>query len=127
MNEIFKGMDNASELINENFKNGSIVETGENENGTFMKLGNGWMVCQMEATFSRDVSEVKGEYPIPFIGRPTVFKSAYADQFAAIQDEALLGIGTTLTNYRIMKHTSMPAYRGTGELTLNVIAIGRWK
>ena len=52
LNEIFKGMDNASELINENFLNGSIVEHNLDEEnpvaGHYVRFGNRMQVCWKE-------------------------------------------------------------------------------
>ena len=45
LNEITKGMSNAAEKINQNFLFGSIVESGSNEKGHYVKFGNGIMVC----------------------------------------------------------------------------------
>ena len=52
MNEIFKGMDNAAEQINENFQNGSIVESGLNEVGYYVKYGNGLLEVYQKRTFA---------------------------------------------------------------------------
>src|SRR5699024_2252354 len=51
LHEIFKGMDNAAEQINENFQNGSIVESGVNEEGYYVKYGNGLLEVYQKRTF----------------------------------------------------------------------------
>ena len=77
MNEIYKGMDNAAEQINENFLNGSIVESGENENGEYLRFGNGWQICIPHERISLervDSTSMSGswEFPIPFVSNPFV-------------------------------------------------------
>src|SRR5699024_4956273 len=65
LNEIFKGMDNAAEQINENFK-ALDVEVGENENGYYAKFENGLSLCWREVTFVRESSfNDVGNFPIP--------------------------------------------------------------
>ena len=60
LHEIFKGMDNASETINDNFQNGSIVEHNLDEpsptNGYYVKYGNGWMICFRELTINQAIN-----------------------------------------------------------------------
>ena len=83
LNEIFKGMDNAAEVINENFQNVGIVESGENENGHWAKLGNGWMVCYDDSiAVNQTTNELYGQvyssaafewvFPMAFISEPVV-------------------------------------------------------
>ena len=43
MNEIFKGMDNAAEMIDENFKD-LQYERGTNDDGTYIKFGDGTLI-----------------------------------------------------------------------------------
>ena len=49
LQEIFKGMDNAAEQINENFLLGSVVADNLNESnppsGYYVRFGNGFQVC----------------------------------------------------------------------------------
>ena len=47
MNEIYKGMDNAAEQINENFEK-TKVESGSDENGRWIKYPDGTMECFMK-------------------------------------------------------------------------------
>src|SRR5699024_9214760 len=49
LNEIFKGMSNAAEKINENFEKG-LVEIGENENGHYKVYGDGTLECRTKLT-----------------------------------------------------------------------------
>src|SRR5699024_3959197 len=70
MNEIFKGMDNASEAINENFLKGSIVEDNldetNQENGYYVRFGNGFQLCWGEVRASYyNTSSLDGQWTLP--------------------------------------------------------------
>lgn len=53
LEEIIKGMPNAAEAINNNFNNATIVESGTNENGTYMVFGNGIVVSFGSKEFTK--------------------------------------------------------------------------
>ena len=65
LHEIFKGMDNASEAINENFLSGSIIDSGETNEGSYIKFGNGFCVQFIKFNHVRPGHEQTVDYIIP--------------------------------------------------------------
>ena len=76
LHEIFKGMDNAAEQINENFEM-VAVERGDTANGEYIKYANGLVVCTHAITRNARINQPYGalyreandsvwEYPIEF-------------------------------------------------------------
>ena len=59
MNEIFKGMDNAAEQINENFEQ-LDVEVGEEENERWYKFPSGLAICTKEVVKNITALETYG-------------------------------------------------------------------
>lgn len=63
-------MSNAAEMINENFLAGSVVESGSNGNGNYVKFGNGTMICwDSKRTLVRESGYLlrnKWTFPVPF-------------------------------------------------------------
>src|SRR5699024_4707424 len=80
LHEIFKGMDNASEAINENFKDGSVVEDNLNvtdpANGYYVRFGNGLQICWWDNLKLQYISTVSlernWEFPVSFAEAPIV-------------------------------------------------------
>lgn len=69
LKEIVKGMANASEAINHNFKK-LDVEIGENEYGKWVKFANGFMVCTATVTPNRSIKTIRQNFKMPkdFLG-----------------------------------------------------------
>ena len=59
LHEIFKGMDNAAEQIDENFKQ-LDVEVGEDENGRWYKFPSGLAICTKEVVKNITALETYG-------------------------------------------------------------------
>ena len=127
MNEIFKGMDNAAEMINENFEK-TNVEISENENGYYMKFGNGFAICWREITFNRDTSvSVDGvpkpiafEETYPIIGGVSTSSGGYRDR----NDLNILGINNYYGSWTIGRKTTSSTWSGSGNFTVVVWAAG---
>ena len=127
LHEIFKGMDNSAEQINENFQNGSIVESGVNENGEYLKFGNGWMICTFTGlptttttsagAVYRSWSEV-WNFPEPFAFKPKVFAGA---------SRAWRWAAATATD-NLTAEIRQYAYESNNTpIESTLFAIGRWK
>lgn len=79
LHEIFKGMDNASEAINENFEKLGF-ELKSNENGTYFKHASGLVLV-----FGNDLVKIPSTsgvgvritFPITFASEPDVFPSSH--------------------------------------------------
>jgi|SRR5690625_1833291 len=71
LHEIFKGMDNAAEAINDNFEQVDIIQ-GQNENGSYVKFGNGLIVAWFKMTDTHTHATYEWTYPIPFSNPPIV-------------------------------------------------------
>lgn len=68
LNEITKGMSNAAEMINANFKNVGY-EYGKNEKGEYVKFANGFAICWREIEVDRATTGQVG------IDKPILFKA----------------------------------------------------
>ena len=128
LNEIFKGMDNAAEMINENFK-ALDAEVGENENGYYAKFENGLGLCWREVTFVRGSSSEAGNFP-----KPIAFKTGMP-LFGGISSSAPTGLDRIdtwkmiMANYRDSwtigrNYADFNTWSRTGELTVVLWAIG---
>lgn len=128
LHEIFKGMDNAAEQINENFK-ALDVEVGENEDGYYAKFENGLGLCWREVTFVRGSSSEVGNFPKPIIfkdGMP-LFGGISSSSFGGIDriDTWKMIIANYFNSWTIGRnYRDFNAWSGTGELTVVLWAIG---
>ena len=134
MNEIFKGMDNASEAINENFEgiNDYVIEQGEN----YTKWNSGKLECWGEHT-TQNVTLTKvitsgfpGYYtndiiidlPIDFVGTAvpvgSLLASAYRSPFISY-------IGLKGTKEIKLSLSQIPS--SWSDVTIFYHVIGRWK
>lgn len=131
IHEIFKGMDNAAEQINENFQ-GLAFETGSNEYGRWKKYADGTLEVFFSAPFNSVPiniptggmyrSEVIGfDYPVPFIEPPAVSLNLKGNtlMFPGSTNSAGGANGATLY---VIKTTSV-----TTDLIVMGSALGRWK
>ena len=129
LSEIFKGMDNAAELINENFENGSIVESGKNEFGHYFRMGNGVQVClgRFNHNFDNDQT-VFPTFPKGFKDTSYFVKVAAGDtSWQAVELSAFMGAGPqSVASPRI---TAYPRTSGSfyGERTFVYLAFVHWK
>src|SRR5699024_9095946 len=83
LNEIFKGMDNAAEQINENFEQ-LDVEVGEEENGRWCKFPSGLAICTKEVVKNITALETYGSLYRSSVNEEWYFpikfeKTLYAD------------------------------------------------
>lgn len=126
--EIVKGMANASEAINDNFKKLN-AEISENENGYYVKFGNGLALCWREVTFIRGSSSEAGSYE-----KPITFKTGMP-LFGDISSSSSAGFDRIDTWKMIManytnswtigrNYADFNAWSRTGELTVVLWAIG---
>lgn len=110
----------------------SIVESGSNTNGTYIKYADGTMICTKQlsgsASFSvwfspiylADVSA--GSWPQSFVSLKSVVGTNTASQTSifAIYDPTITSAGTA----RIINIANST---GTKNYNLNIVAIGTWK
>ena len=127
LHEIFKGMDNAAEKIDENFQNGSIVESGENENGFWVKWGNGFQLCMRTIPSGQVITTGHANFvvsfPAPFSGRPYVdFSPDDTDNLrsADLMDNVFMGVSQADQGWRLRARNE----NVTTETPLTLIAIG---
>ena len=139
LNEIFKGKDNASALINENFQNGSIVESGSNDHGEYMKFGNGKLLQIVYyqsknitfrtspdfGGFYRTASPVNVTYPLPFIDSKNVVLLDYERGSLGYDAIKLPQYNGTATNSPDIHIATTSGNSAT--IVLKCIAIGNWK
>lgn len=116
--------------------NSTVVESGTNSNGTYIKYDNGIMICTKTVEGTVDLKEQYytyfyhtadnkyfnlGDYAMPFIERPIcniTFRGGNAQWIGAIQNQSATHVG----DLHILTVTSK-----TAGAYYDVIAIGRWK
>lgn len=111
----------------------SIVASGSNANGRYLRFGDGTLICWEERTFSTTVTLGWGSlfyhavqswsFPYAFVGAKPVCSANYIDSGAE-----LIGMvpNSTLTNITFygLRPTSVAASTSS---TVRLMAIGRWK
>lgn len=124
LNEITKGMSNAAEMINENFKNVGIVESVTNDDGSYIELGDGTILIFGTKSFVKDQGWVKGDVltftsdnlPIPYKKPLNIIYSEYN---ASLYDGRA---GFTQTQVIVSKISnivgSAEVTRNTGDFTM---------
>ena len=130
LNEIFKGMDNASEAINENFLFGSIIEEGENEKGHYVKFGSGLALCFIyDMPVGYEITSrlsAHWAYPISMaevwtvVGVRTAFDGGYSI------NNVTLGVTRGVTE-ALVRFYGRSDFVSTDVVGVNLIAVGRWK
>lgn len=128
LNEIIKGMSNAAEQINANFSEGSIIESGSNDKGHFVKYGNGLMICHGTMTFDLKTPEAWLTLPATYVNTAfTVSLSGATSGFEVLENLAIIGAGASGTSgVRMRRYNDIP-FRGTSVIGINWMTIGRWK
>ena|SRR5690625_3915778 len=125
LNEIFKGMDNAAEMIDSNFKKVGY-EHEKTEDGEYIKFANGFAICWREITFNRSTSNGESglTMPIEFIETVPVFGGA-ATSMSSWRDRndiSQIGVSTYPDAWSFHKEGSYN-WAGSGDFT--VTQIGR--
>ena len=134
MNEIYKGMDNAAEKINENFE-ALGFESGENENGTWTKFPDGTMICTFRGTIRvGDFGRIGWSFPksfteVLYVNAGTDYENrgswdnhVITPRFSNLNhSSAQFTVGKRATT----DYKDVPA-NGT-DIEVTAIAIGRWK
>ena len=122
LNEIFKGMDNAAEQINENFE-AVEMKRGKNESGEYVKYANGWLITHQELTlYGSNWGDGYIDLPAEFDGKASVIISA-ADNNATWMNflrnnvSGYVSLGKRL---RIITGTDTPSY----EIRIVVTCLG---
>ena len=111
---------------------GVIVESGENENGEYIKFGNGRMVCQAYIEFDNIgvtsswgslymSGNISWQYPEPFVGRP--FASANDNITAQPVFEIPVTVSTSVYLFKLASAQSF----SSRSRQISLFAIGRWK
>ena len=127
LNEIFKGMDNAAEQIDQNFKQ-LEVESGSNDDGEWWRFSIGLQVClgtRLGGALSPGNNVITWKYPKEFIGNPNVTGLPHAHTDNAY----LINVGLNIDNPTV--NSARIILRNTHTATtsgyVEPIAIGRWK
>lgn len=114
------------------FLNDSIVESGSNANGTYIKYGNGIMICtksvsspvSMTSSWNTmyEGSQDLGDFPQEFYSIPQVFYTNHSGGGAIPESFATLPSKTSAGSVWYCRTNSM-----TVDVQTDVLAIGRWK
>lgn len=111
----------------------SIVDSGSNANGRYLRFGDGTLICWAERTFSSTITLAWGSlfyhavqswsFPYAFVGAKPVCSATYTDASAELTGMVPNSTLTNITFYG-MRPTSVAA---STSLTARLMAIGRWK
>ena len=133
LHEITKGMDNAAQAINANFKNATIVESNLDETnpskGHYVIFGNGLMMCwhtNLEATYDTNARlTVVWQYPKEFTVQPVAFAVRdYAHEKSEINSSSV-GIRPNEDAAHIRLFSPYGQYFVSGDKTpVRAVAIG---
>ena len=113
----------------------SIVESGSNANGDYIKYSDGTMICTKKVTGQVKITSTwgnlydtgdnpfdLGNWAIPFIDVPIVSISFYGANGQWVE-----GFQTSTTKEKVGKITIASATSKTANSYYNIIGIGRWK
>lgn len=136
INENIQGINNSIGIINTNIgllegKLDSIVESGSNENGNYIKYSDGTMICTKSISGSINFSTEwyglyygsldLGNYPATFIERPKL-----SVQFYGSNSQWVIGM-TNATASHIASINVCKPNQVTAMGYYDIIAIGKWK
>ena len=115
--------------------NSTIIESGTNNNGTYIKYADGTMICTKKVTGQANITSTwgnlydtgdnpldLGNWAIPFIDVPIVSISFYGANGQWVE-----GFQTSITKEKVGKITIASATSKTANAYYDIIAIGRWK
>ena len=132
--EIVKGMAGGAEAIQTNFQFGSVVEIGTNENGTFVKFGNGLAICfkdDVTFAYAGSTAFISGTwtFPITFVGNPSCFGIPRLGYVSARFDAATLALAKAATTsvYGRLNNTSTVNFATGDTQNIPLFAVGMWK
>ena len=121
LNEIFKGMDNAAEVINENFESVEINEVINDQEG-YLEFPGGTVVCFMREELLDAPKNTTVEFPVTFKEPPIVVTSAYRP--GGYNDYATM-IKTLTNSYVSITPVVTNSGSPSSGITATVVAIGR--
>ena len=127
----------SQEYINNNV---GVVDSGSNNNGSYIKFADGTMICYQSQLFSNyQITGTQGvlytttltpnDYPVAFVGNlPIVSRSIKSTTWAVYGFGSNNTTAPSLTNsgsFEIFRGSSTGT--GTVNTIIDIIAIGRWK
>ena len=115
--------------------NSTIIETGTNNNGTYIKYADGTMICTKKITGQAKITSTwgnlydtgdnpldLGDWAIPFIDVPIVSISFYGANGQWVE-----GFQTSTTKEKVGKISIASATSKTANSFYNIIGIGKWR
>ena len=115
--------------------NSTIIETGTNNNGTYIKYADGTMICTKKITGQAKITSTwgnlydtgdnpldLGDWAIPFIEVPIVSISFYGANGQWVE-----GFQTSTTKEKVGAISIASATSKTANAYYNIIGIGRWR
>ena len=132
MNEIYKGMDNAAEQINENFQE-LVIESGKNEDGHWEKYADGRLECYLNIEIPAVIDVQMGSLYREENGRTWTFPVPFINDDISISMEQIgfgsaggymSGIYAHKVDYRLTAPFTMD---GSKTFLVSLKAKGRWK
>ena len=126
LNEITKGMSNAAEQINANFLAGSVIESGTNADGSYVKFGDGTMITTTLITFGTGINATYA-LPASFVGAFGITLSSQNADAWSLQDLAIIGAGKASNNSVTLIINDKVPRKTNYAISLVITCIGRWK
>lgn len=126
-------------LIEEEIDARTIVESGSNANGKYVKYGDGTMIVSQRysatisgwtawgSMYSSQIA-TPPNFPVAFIETPTVVQSVETNGvnfWVATRSEGQAAASSTRAN--TLQAVRPTSYSGSATVYVNIIAIGRWK
>ena len=113
--------------------NAVIVESGSNANGTYIKFGDGTLICRVSnfrmTNFTANRLRRTWDYPEPFIEPPTVTVTFLGSNKNVIVDMGgkIITVVQSKTNISCFPHVWNTAFSEGDYVDVDIMAIGRWK
>ena len=137
LNEILKGMSNAAEAINSNFKNVGVVDSGNNSDGSYVEFQDGTVIMFGSKEFIDNAgwgvgkTQNFGQNNIPLAYKKAVnvlytnYNAELYDGTSAFADirTSISKINATNGNIQIIKHDGNVSQ--TTKMTVRYLVIGR--
>ena len=106
-----------------------IVESGTNENGRYIKFGDGTMICFINSRQTKTVGgggQFSWVYPSTFIDK-NVSIACHGNSVNQSYFFVLQNTGTTTSEAVMAARTATSGVSAGTSIDVNMIAIGRWK
>lgn len=124
---------NASDLNAHKAESASkhINESGNNANGSFIKFDDGTMIVRFSKTIAASgtdfYSSLSEAFPATFFDLPVVTITGYSSALVGLANGTTQSYGSAVSTSVYRWGLKFPVAVSTESVTMNMIAMGRWK